>query len=51
MTVIDWNPDVNQAQEYRELAKKINENQDFTIPTPITQDELEELMKTYGVED
>jgi len=49
-TVIDWNPEVKQAKEYLELARKIEENQDFTIPTPMTLDELEELMKEYGVE-
>ena len=51
MTVIEWNPEVNQAKEYLELAKKIVENQDFTVPTPITIDELEDLMKDYGVVD
>jgi nitrogenase iron protein NifH len=50
-TVIEWNPGVNQAREYLELARKITENEDFTVPTPITLDELEKLMKTYGVAD
>lgn len=50
-TVMEHIPDSPQAQEYRTLAKKIQENDEFTIPTPITQDELEELMKEYGVLD
>lgn len=49
-TVIDWNPEVNQAKEYMELARKIKENQEFTVPTPISLDDLEVLMKDFGVE-
>jgi nitrogenase iron protein NifH len=50
-TVVEHIPDSPQAEEYRTLAKKIQENDEFTIPTPITQDELEELMKEYGILD
>jgi len=48
-TVIDWNPEVDQAREYMELARKIEENQDFTVPEPMSLDELEDLMKAHGV--
>jgi nitrogenase iron protein NifH len=50
-TVIDYDPELPQAHEYRELARKIDENDEFTIPTPITQDELEDLMREYGIVD
>jgi len=51
MTVIEYAPDCNQAQEYRTLAKKIAENTNLTIPTPITMDELEELLVDFGILD
>jgi nitrogenase iron protein NifH len=50
-TVIEYNPEVNQANEYRHLAKKIEENTMFTIPTPMTQDRLEEILVQYGLMD
>jgi nitrogenase iron protein NifH len=50
-TVIEYDETLSQADEYRTLAKKIQENDMFTVPTPITQDELEELMKEYGIID
>ncbi len=49
MTVIDYDKSLAQASEYVSLASKIEENEDFSIPTPITQDELEDLMREYGV--
>ncbi len=50
-TVIEYDANLPQAQEYLELASKIQANEDFTVPTPITQDELEDLMKEYGIVD
>lgn len=50
-TVIDYDATMTQASEYVALASKIDANEEFTIPTPITQDELEDLMRTYGVID
>jgi nitrogenase iron protein NifH len=44
MTVIQYSPDHAQAQEYRELGRKIENNTKLVIPTPITMDELEELL-------
>jgi len=50
-TVIEFNPEERQADEYRELAKKIEENQLFVIPKPMTQDRLEEILIEYGLMD
>jgi nitrogenase iron protein NifH len=50
-TVVQYDAALPQAEEYRQLAQKIRENDEFTVPTPITQDELEELMKDFGVID
>lgn len=49
MTVIEYEPAANQANEYRSLAKKIIENKNLVIPTPITMDELEELLMEFGI--
>lgn len=51
MTVIEYDPKASQADEYRTLAKKIIENQKFVIPTPITMDELEDLLMEFGILD
>jgi len=51
MTVIEYNPTHKQADEYRSLAKKIENNTHMTIPTPLTMDELEELMMEFGIMD
>lgn len=48
-TVIEWNPELSQAQVYRELAKAIDENEDFVIPTPMEIEVLEELLMEYGL--
>ncbi|MGN0902666.1 MAG: nitrogenase iron protein [Succinivibrio sp.] len=50
-TVIEHHPDVPQADVYRELAKKIEENESFVIPKPLTQDRLEEILLEYGLMD
>jgi nitrogenase iron protein NifH len=49
MTVIEYDPQAKQADEYRELAQKVIENTDLNIPTPITMDELEELLMEFGI--
>ena len=50
MTVMEYAPDSKQADEYRTLAKKIHENAGRgIIPTPITMDELEDLLMEHGV--
>ena len=51
MTVIEFDPKHKQADEYRALASKIVNNKKFVIPTPITMDELEELLMEFGIMD
>lgn len=50
-TVIEYSPESHQADEYRALAKEIEENQKFVIPTPMTQERLEEILLEYGLMD
>ncbi|MBI4856362.1 MAG: nitrogenase iron protein [Acetobacterium woodii] len=50
-TVIDFASESAQADEYRDLAKKIEENKHFVIPKPMTQDRLEEILFEYGLMD
>jgi nitrogenase iron protein NifH len=50
-TVIDYDKSLAQADEYVTLASKIEANEEFSIPTPMTQDELEDLMRQYGIID
>ena len=50
MTVLEFAPESSQAEEYRQLAKKIDANAGKgTIPTPITMDDLEELLMDFGI--
>ena len=48
-TVIQYAPECDQAEEYRQLGNKIVANEKLTIPTPIDNDELEELLINYGL--
>ena len=48
-TVIEYSPETGQAQEYRNLAKAIDENTMFTIPKPMSQERLEEILLEYGL--
>lgn len=50
-TVIAYDPKAKQADEYRALAKKIEENTDFVIPTPMAQERLEEILLEFGLMD
>ena len=50
-TVIQYKPQAKQADEYRQLARKIEENEMFVIPKPMTQDRLEEILLEYGLMD
>ncbi len=50
-TVIDYAPENVQAEEYRQLAKAIDENTNFVIPKPMTQERLEEILFEYGLMD
>ena len=46
-TVLEFAPETQQADEYRTLAEKIEKNQNFSIPDPLSWDELEMLMEKY----
>jgi nitrogenase iron protein NifH len=48
-TVIEHDPKHPQADEYRALSRKIDQNTNFVIPTPLTTDELEGLLMEYGI--
>jgi nitrogenase iron protein NifH len=48
-TVIEYAPEAAQADEYRTLARKIDANTMFVIPTPLTMEDLEELLVKYGL--
>lgn len=48
-TVIQYKPDSNQAKEYLSLAEAIDNNELFTIPTPMTQERLEEILTEFGL--
>jgi nitrogenase iron protein NifH len=50
-TVIDYAPESHQAEEYRNLAKQIEENDMFVIPNPMEQEKLEEILLEYGLMD
>lgn len=50
-TVIEYDKDAPQADEYRALAKSIEENENFSVPTPLSNDELEELLLKYSKKD
>ncbi|TWH77433.1 Mo-nitrogenase iron protein subunit NifH /V-nitrogenase iron protein subunit VnfH [Azomonas agilis] len=49
MTVIEYDPKAGQADEYRALARKVMDNKLLVIPTPISMDELEELLMEFGI--
>ena len=48
-TVIQYKPDSDQAQEYRNLAEAIINNQNFVIPTPMKQERLEAILSEIGL--
>ena len=50
-TVIEYSPDSHQAQEYRNLAEAVINNNKFDIPTPMTQERLEEILLKFGLMD
>lgn len=50
-TVIEYDPKSRQAEEYRSLAKAIDSNTTFTIPKPMTQERLEEILLEFGLMD
>jgi nitrogenase iron protein NifH len=48
-TVIEWNPAIPQADEYRTLARAIDGNKSFVIPKPLPMDDLEKLLLDFGL--
>jgi nitrogenase iron protein NifH len=50
-TVIDFDASVNQAEEYRKLARAIENNKKFVIPKPLAIEELEKLLMEFGIAD
>jgi nitrogenase iron protein NifH len=50
-TVIEWQPGAPQADEYRALARAIDQNKKFVIPTPLPMDQLEKLLIDFGLVD
>ena len=49
-TVIEYDPECNQAQEYKKLAQRIIENKNFVVPKPIVKmDDLENMVAKYGI--
>ena len=50
-TVIEFDPKADQADEYRALAKAIDNNKMFVIPKPMSQERLEEILMAYGLMD
>ena len=50
-TVIEWNPECKQADEYRALANAIDGNDMFVVPKPLQIDQLEKLLMDFGLMD
>jgi len=48
-TVIEFDPAHKQADEYRSLSQKINENKMFVVPTPLEINDLEKLLIDFGI--
>jgi len=51
MTVIEYDPNCNQANEYRTLAKKVIENKMLVIPKPLEMEDLEAILMEFGIMD
>ncbi|MFW5750249.1 MAG: nitrogenase iron protein [Planctomycetota bacterium] len=48
-TVIEWDKACPQADEYRTLARNIDTNDMFVVPTPLAIEELESLLIEFGI--
>ena len=49
MTVIEWDPESQCADVYRDLAQKVDANDQLIVPTPMAMDDLEDLLMQFGV--
>ena len=47
-TVLQYAPDSKQAAIYRDLSQKMLNNEQLSVPTPMSFDELEALVAEYG---
>jgi nitrogenase iron protein NifH len=50
-TVIEFDPQAEQAEEYRELARKVDGNDMFVVPKPMAQERLEAILMEHGLTD
>lgn len=48
-TVLDYDPECQQAKEYLTLARNIENNDKFVIPTPMEMEDLEAMMIEHGI--
>ncbi|MDR3640977.1 MAG: nitrogenase iron protein [Humidesulfovibrio sp.] len=48
-TVIEFDPTAGQADQYRNLAKAIDNNEMYVIPKPLEMDALEKLLMDFGL--
>ena len=48
-TVIEFEPTHSQAEEYRTLANKIEENKMHVVPKIMSTDDLEKLLIKHGL--
>ena len=46
-TVIEYAPDDEQADDFRQLAEKIENNKLLSVPNPLAKDNLEKLFEKY----
>jgi nitrogenase iron protein NifH len=51
LAIIEYDAKSTQAQEYRNLAEAIDNNEMFAIPKPMEQERLEEILLEYGLMD
>jgi nitrogenase iron protein NifH len=50
-TVIEFSPEEAQADEYRALARKVDQNDMFVIPKPMSIERLEAILMEHGIMD
>ena len=48
-TVIEFDPESNQANEYLNLAKNIENNEKFVVPEPMEMEDIESMMVEFGI--
>ncbi|MFP4129854.1 MAG: nitrogenase reductase, partial [Halorhodospira sp.] len=48
-TVVEWDPESQCADVYRDLAKKVDANDNLVVPTPMAMEDLEDLLMQFGI--